>query len=169
LGLETSESLMNEFPHFMIDSDKIKKLGIRMFMRDTLPTTLPQGSYILNLDKSTGGGTHFTCFCFKFPNVYYVDSFGTDKSGYPPEELRQFARRNDYLTIYSNEDDVQHLNSWLCGWYAIYFCQKMKKYYNQLTPQTFDTIIHKGFTKYPSDSNVELLKQWASKKGIGFD
>jgi len=152
----------------MITSDDIQRVGLKLFMRDTIPKTLPKGSYILNLDVSTGSGTHYTCFACKYPNIYYVDSFGTDLCGYPPDELRYFGVDNGYDCIYSNERDIQHIKSWLCGWYSIYFAEKMNKYFNSLSPKSFDNIIHKGFTKYPSDRNVHLLRNWSIKHGLGF-
>ena len=155
------------YPYQQITNREIEQLGLPWFMRDDLPSVMSQGSYVYNLDGKNGDGTHWTCFCLKSPNIYYVDPFGTDQpKGKPPTELRTWGKQHGYQMIVANEECFQHLESWLCGHYSCYFAIKMNKYFQQLTPRNFDRIVQKGITKYPSDQNVQLITQWAKKKGI---
>lgn len=165
---ETSQGVKSysNYPYVQITSNEVEKMGFDWFFRNDIPKTLSDGVYILNLDSKGNQGSHWSCFCLKHPNIYYVDSFGTDINGYPPQELREFGKNNGFTTIYANEWDIQHIKSWLCGWYALYFASKMKKYFNQLNPKNFDNIIHKGYSKYPSEQNVNLITDWGKKMGI---
>jgi len=135
-------------------------------MRDALPPDLKEGAYVYNQDSQTGTGTHWCCFCLKKPYIYYVDPFGTDLNGYPPSELRSWGYTHGYTKLYANEEDFQHLKSWLCGWYACYFALKMNKHFKSLTPTTFDRIIQKGIDKYPTSNNINIITKWGKAKGI---
>ena len=84
----------NEIPHILVDNvvlpnkplsnleiiDAAKKLslyGFRgVFLRDTLPTKLKlyEGG-ILNLDSSSGDGTHWVMWFKKGKNKFYFDSY----------------------------------------------------------------------------------------------
>ena len=149
----------DEYPHHQINSDDIEKLGFHWFMRDNIPASLGDGVYLYNMDSSRGNGSHWMSFCLKKPKIFYYDPFGTDLNGFPPTELRKWGAQNGYKMLVANEEDMQHIKSWLCGWYAVYFALKMKKHYNQLTPKSFDQIVQKGLTKYPSSHNVETVAQ----------
>ena len=68
--------------------DEAKKLsldGFRgVFLRDTLPTkTKLNECGILNLDSSSGDGTHWVMWFKKGKDKFYFDSYG----GQPPSEL----------------------------------------------------------------------------------
>ncbi len=156
----------SEYPYQQVTDKEINKLHFKWFMRNGLPQTLNDGVYLYNTDSKGNGGKHWQCFCLKYPNIYFVDPFGSELNGLPSEELREFGKRNGYKMIYANEYDIQALLSWLCGYYSLYFATKMRKYFNQLNPKTFDTIIHKGYTRYPSDTNVKIITEWSKKVGI---
>jgi len=157
----------DQYPHQQVTDREIEKLGLPWFMRNDIPSNLREKSYIYNQDDKNGQGTHWTCFCLKYPNIYYVDPFGTGKPhGKPPKELRQWGKEHGYQMIIANEEDFQHIKSWACGYYSCYFALKMNKYFKQLNPRTFDQIIQKGLTKYPSDHNMALITNWSKRKGI---
>lgn len=156
----------SEYPYKQISNREIEKLNLPWLMRNELSDDMQEGSYVYNLDSKGQPGSHWVTFCLKHPNIYYVDSFGTNINGYPTQELREFGKRCGYKMIYANEHDIQHLDSWLCGWYACYFAKKMNKYFNQLNPKNFDTLIHAGYSKYPSDKNVNIITTWGKKMGI---
>ena len=85
----------NEIPNILVDSvvlpnkplskleiiDAAKKLSlygfIGMFLRDTLPTkTKFNECGILNLDSSSGDGTHWVTWFKKCKDKFYFDSYG---------------------------------------------------------------------------------------------
>lgn len=88
------------------------------YMRDDLPSTLPPNTgFIVNLDVSSGPGTHWTAIMNvppktnASPHVCYYDSFGLP----PPEELI-----DKYGRMYYNTSDHQPILSAACGWYCMY-------------------------------------------------
>ena len=56
-----------------------------VFLRDTIPTkkTKLNECGILNLDSSSGDGTHWVIWCKKGKETFYFDSYGVQ----PPSEL----------------------------------------------------------------------------------
>jgi hypothetical protein len=96
-------------------------------MRDNLPShPIEEGCYLYNLDRASSHGTHWTMFCLKRPYLYYVDSFGTQLSGYPPQELRDWARRyQGVIEILANEWSIQDLQSEACGYFCLYFAKRL--------------------------------------------
>lgn len=89
-----------------LSSTQIEEMGYRWFMRNALPRgQISDGCYLYNLDDQGSRGTHWTMFCLKRPDLYYVDSFGTDLNGYPPQELRDWGRKQGAKMIYANEWD----------------------------------------------------------------
>ena len=157
----------NAYPNHLISDTDIQQCGYQYFMRNDLPEKLQNGSYIYNLDDKNGNGTHWTMFCLKYPYIYYVDSFGTNLNGYPPEELRDFGRRNGFKEIVCNEWMIQHIKSYLCGYYALYFADKLNKYFDELTPTSFDNIIHAKMTKFASEKNFNTLEKFCERVGLG--
>ena len=162
--IHESQGGYNQYPHQQVSDRDIESLGLDWMMRNDIPDQLQEKAYVYNLDRKNGPGTHWTCFGLKFPNIYYVDPFGTGKPhGKPPTELRQWGRSHGYQMILANEEDFQHIKSWACGFYSCYFAIKMNKHHKQLTPENFDRIIQKGLTKYPSDHNMSMITQWSQK------
>ena len=97
----------NEIPNILVDSislpnkpltnheiiDAVKKLslyGFRMvFLRDTLPTKIKLNECgILNLDSSSGDGTHWVMWFKKGKDNFYFDSYGVQ----PPSELITYLK-----------------------------------------------------------------------------
>jgi hypothetical protein len=85
-------------------------------MRDMLPTRPKKyESAIVNLDSSSGGGTHWVCYKKLNDRVYYYDSFGNLR---PPPELL------DYFTgceIHYNYEREQSFDSVVCGHLCLKF------------------------------------------------
>ena len=97
----------------LCDQLNIKLNGI--FMKDTIPTKLQTGYYVLNLDEQAGTGTHWTVFYKDAEGVYYFDSFGQ----LPPERAYNIFLKQKHA--YYSDRIIQHTKSNLCGFYCVYF------------------------------------------------
>jgi len=89
-----------------------------VIMRDKIHRAAKDKSYVINLDDSTGRGTHWVALFRKPREDYYFDSFGLP----PPEEILE-GRRGRRL-FYSN-NQIQGKDSIMCGYYAVVFLQQM--------------------------------------------
>lgn len=84
-------------------------------VNDLLDYPFEDGSYILNLDNK-----HWTCLFVKSRHAVYFDSFGEIY----PLEVKQFCSN----IIYS-DDQIQSLNSVLCGYFCLYFLYYMTNHF----------------------------------------
>jgi hypothetical protein len=85
-------------------------------MREKLPKQSRKNeSGIVNLDSSTGPGTHWVCYKKLGDIVYYFDSFGNLQ---PPPELVHYLRG---CKIYYNYNRQQGFNSVICGHLCLKF------------------------------------------------
>ena len=116
----------NIIPNILVDSvvlpnkplsnfeiiDAAKKLsldGFRgLFLRDTLPTkTKLNECGVLNLDSSSGDGTHWVMWFKKGKDKFYFDSYGVQ----PPSELIVYLKS----PIFYNSERVQQNGEVFCG------------------------------------------------------
>lgn len=86
-------------------------------MRDDLPGNLPKGHFlILNLDDTTGGGTHWTALYNNGDMLYYFDSFGMP----PPKEIKQkYKKKIKFSTSHLQNIDAISCGSW-CIWWVLH-------------------------------------------------
>lgn len=79
---------------------------------------------IVNLDRSTGPGTHWVSYAINDDTVIYFDSFGNLK---PPRELLDYFSRGavSHRRILYNYDSVQKYNSVVCGHLCLDFLYKV--------------------------------------------
>ena len=126
----------------------IKINGI--YCRDEIPATLQTGWYILNLDRSTGGGTHWCCWYYGATLSFYFDSFGFS----PTKDLE--TKLGNYRM---NEKKIQSLNSDSCGW----FCLMCIKYCEDRgnTSESFNKLLSL-FTNQ-ANSNERILEHFCHK------
>ena len=108
----------NEIANILVDSvvlpnkplsnleiiDAAKKLSLygfrRLFLRDTLPKKVKlKECDILNLDSSSGDGTHWVTWFKKGKDKFYFDSYGMQ----PPNELNAYLKS----PIFYNSERVQ--------------------------------------------------------------
>jgi hypothetical protein len=90
-------------------------------MRDNLLKNLKAGqSIVINLDNSTGAGTHWTALFKDKEKINYFDSFGLQ----PPQELIDL---NPKIKIVSNTHQFQPMRNTNCGAYAVFFIREMSK------------------------------------------
>lgn len=83
-----------------------------VFMRDELSQLGPPHKYesaIVNLDTSSGSGTHWVAYRKRGDKIYYFDSFGDLK---PPTDFIQHFKN---YKIYFNYDAYQKFNTYNCG------------------------------------------------------
>lgn len=103
--------------------DSAKKLKIRnfrgVFLRDKLPKASKNYECgILNLDDSSGSGTHWVAW-YKFSdNKFYFDSYGLP----PPTELVEYLKS----PVHYNSERVQPDNEVFCGHLCLYVLKKMQ-------------------------------------------
>lgn len=82
---------------------------------DKLPRFCSGGAYVINLDPSTGPGTHWVAVYSKLDSIDYFDSYGNE----PPAFLKRWWGKNK--NYQSNPMLVQGPFSSVCGQYCIYF------------------------------------------------
>lgn len=91
-------------------------------MLDSLPTTKPWKNEcgIVNLDSSSGSGTHWVAYNKRgVNNIHYFDSFGDLQ---PPKEIINYLGTN----IKYNYNSFQNYDTFICGHLCLEFL------YNQL-------------------------------------
>ena len=87
-----------------------------VFMTDELPKKpWVNESAVVNMDDSTGPGTHWTCYRKRGKRVSYFDSYGDLP---PPEELVQYFKGCE---IKYNYDRVQKFGTFNCGHLCLKF------------------------------------------------
>lgn len=89
-------------------------------MRDDLPVKIRKNECgIINLDTSSGPGTHWTAYVKKASEITYFDSYGSLK---PTNELyKYFISDGGSNNIKYNYNTIQKPNSILCGHYCLAF------------------------------------------------
>ena len=105
-----SENLLN------LDLGIINKKYDGVFSRDNIPNK--NGMYIINLDSKIGLGTHWVSVIIKPNKLLYFDSFGL----IPPYELINLRPKHYYNFL-----QYQPINSFLCGYYCLYFFNEFDK------------------------------------------
>lgn len=141
-GLKKVKPLSNtDIQHLMSDVKLFK--GVYPKDKLKLVKKFKNGSMIVNLDDSTGSGTHWVCVNIDStkPYVEYHDSFGL----YPPNEIVAFLNKYKKPIIYQ-EDQLQNDKSVLCGYYC---CDYLTQRYRGIEPE----VILKQFTNKPSLKN----------------
>ena len=104
-------------------TDAVNKLKINnfrgVFLRDQLP--IRSKAYecgILNLDDSSGKGTHWVAWTKNKSDKWYFDSYGLS----PPTELINYLGR----PIYYNSERIQPDNEVFCGHLCLYVLKKIQ-------------------------------------------
>ena len=102
--------------------DSVKKLRIPsfrgVFVRDVLPRKPKKNeSGILNLDDSSGDGTHWVLWYRKNNKNFYFDSYGIQ----PPLELRQYLKS----PIFYNTEKIQPKGEVFCGHLCLHVLKRL--------------------------------------------
>jgi hypothetical protein len=89
-------------------------------MRDGLPFKVAKNeSGIVNLDSSSGIGTHWVAYSKRGNMVQYYDSFGVA----PPAEFIQYMGKNCVITY--NYDQEQKIEQVICGHLCLKFLKNL--------------------------------------------
>ena len=126
----------NEIPNILIDSvsfankplsnleiiETAKKLSLSgfrgVFLRDTLPTkTKLNECGILNLDSSSGDGTHWVMWFKNGKDKFYFDSYGVQ----PLSELITYLKS----PIFYNSERVQQNGEIFCGHLCLFTLKQL--------------------------------------------
>ena len=84
-----------------------------VFLRNTLPKRPKKNECgILNLDDTSGNGTHWVAWYKNGKNKYYFDSFGVQ----PPTELISYLKS----PIHYNTEEIQPRDQVFCGHLCLY-------------------------------------------------
>ncbi|GIY01006.1 hypothetical protein CDAR_46331 [Caerostris darwini] len=137
-----------------------KEKGFRdVFTIDTLPKKMRKfENGIVNLDISTGSGTHWVCYYNdpQYDFVEYFDPFGEYKiKGISfskpkcPKSIETYLKSPGKKIIY-NTGFLQKFDSVKCG----YFCMK---YITERNKGNSPARVIYSFTQYPSDHNENLV------------
>lgn len=101
----------------LADEMNINLIGV--FAKDKLNNVPVQnGGYVINLDNSTGGGTHWVGFYIDGNDAIYFDSFGS----VPPLSVERFCRNKKFI---HSDFIIQNLNQEACGYYQLAFLHYM--------------------------------------------
>lgn len=130
------------------DIEKIcNKLQIPLngvYMKDELTkNNFQNGNYVINLENSNQGGSHWCALVKKDKVVLWIDSFGLPC----PENICDVCQQLNINSIYYNETNIQDIDSNLCGYFCIAFflyCKvnrglitsKLSKYVNMFYQNT---------------------------------
>jgi len=103
--------------------DAVKKIGVKnfrgVFLRDTLPKKPKRNECaIMNLDDTSGDGTHWVAWFKRGDKKGYFDSFGL-----PPQ-----TELNDYLgDVFYSTEQIQPRQEVFCGHLCRFVLKKMQK------------------------------------------
>lgn len=118
-------------------------------MRDEIVTP---GNYIINLDSSTGPGTHWVALATMDDRMFYFDSFGLP----PPDEVMVVARG---YRLFFSPAQIQKWDSTACGYYCVMMLKQLHG------GKTFYDFIHQ-FRQEPNQINEKLLLNFARKYNL---
>lgn len=95
-------------------------------MRNTLPVKIRKNECgIINLDISSGPGTHWTAYVKKNNSIIYFDSYGNLRP--PNEVITYFFSDGSLNKVNYNHDQMQTYNSNNCGHLCIKFLYNVCK------------------------------------------
>ena len=145
----------------IIENMKYQKGFSGVYTSDLLPKKIGQfENGIINLDISTGPGTHWVCYYNdpKFKYIEYFDPFGEYKynnvklkKDYIPKNIKAFLKKSNKKThIAHNDSFIQQPTSVKCG----LFCMK---YIIERNKGKSAKEVLALFTDEPSDYNENLV------------
>lgn len=124
---------------------------VGIYFKDLLPEFKQQGGYIFNLadHDDPNGGTHWTAAWVEGKQNNYFDPFGIA----PPENIKSFLRRYEYSTLH-----VQNINSYICGYYCLYFLFFMSRKQTMSADKRFQAFL--SLWDHDPEKNRSLLADY---------
>lgn len=98
--------------------------SFNVYAIDEIPNKIkPNEMGIINYKSRLQGGTHWVAYynSDKNEDVIYIDSFGTP----PPAIIEKFLNTS-YKDIQYNMAEIQDSKSIMCGYYCLYFLDKLQ-------------------------------------------
>jgi hypothetical protein len=107
-------------------ADAVNKLRIPafrgVFLRDTLPKKPEKKECgILNLDNSSGSGTHWVAWYKNGDVKYYFDSYGVQ----PPTEIVIYLKSSVKSPLLCNTEQIQPRGEVFCGHLCLYVLKQL--------------------------------------------
>ncbi len=124
--------------------------NLKIIMKDEPHLIKKNMNYIINLDKSSGNGTHWTALICTNNTCCYCDSYGTP----PPEKILN-KLKSMYGKVYFTDFIIQAVKSVACGYYALAFIIVYLKYKHQYT---LLPIVSKYIDYYDDNTNKNDYK-----------
>ena len=102
-------------------ADRLGLPNFKYYCKDELTGKHPDNIEcgIINLDNSSGEGTHHTCYWKNGSDKYYFDSYGAP----PPKELIKYLKR----PIMYSQYQIQGYNDTNCSEWALYILNKLNQ------------------------------------------
>jgi len=104
--------------------DAVKNIGLKnfrgVFLRDTFPKKPKRNECaIMNVDNTSGNGTHWVAWFKRGNDKFYFDSFGLP----PPTELKYFLNRG----VFYPTEQIQPRQEVICGHLCLFVLKEMQK------------------------------------------
>ena len=179
-------NMYKEYPHHEITSEDIEALNVKWVMLDKADNLIkqPYNIGLVNIDYTGSDGTHWTTICTNksINTVFYYDPLGFKNDGnYPatqgngfeksrnvPQEICEAAEKFGYQTVVTNKHHQQYVESWLCGYYALYMAKQFAKYNiparGGMSKSEFSNIVYGAFGRAPSPQSVKNIMTWYKNK-----
>ena len=140
-------TLSNSDINIICNTLKIPLKGV--FMKDEFKLPLSDGNYVMNLQDSHEGGSHWVAFIKNKSNIFYHDSYAVIM---PQNQYDLF--KSNQNNIYYNTLQKQSIETTSCGWWSIYFLYYM--YYSKGTLQKRFINFNKMFEHKKINEHVDI-------------
>ena len=117
-------TLSNSDINIICNTLKIPLKGV--FMKNEFKLPFSDGNYVMNLQDSHEGGSHWVAFIKNKSNIFYHDSYAVIM-----HQNQYDLFKSEKNNIYYNTLQKQSLDTTSCGWWSIYFLYFM--YYSKGT------------------------------------
>ena len=124
--LLSKKKLKKSLTNYDIEAKLSKSKSFRgIFMHNELPKKIKaEESGVVNLDDSSGNGTHWVAY-YNSPRLGYVVYF--DSFGLPPSDTIYKYLYTSGKDVYYNSSQIQDITSVKCGYYVVDFIKHMDK------------------------------------------
>lgn len=131
---------------------------VGIYFKNNLPKEVRPGGYIFNLANEGEDGTHWVGgWVEKDKKDGKMDVVYFDPFGFPaPENIKKFFSVIDRNLVYSRKQ-IQNINSFICGYYVLYFLFYMSRHTDQLFIKMKDFM---RLWSFEPENNRSLLERY---------